>query len=629
MILRPLPGADTEELVTQLLGDETVERDLIDRITRAAEGNPLYVEEFVRMLRDDGRGNGDDGGSVRHLELALPPTIEALLAARLDRLQADERGVVDRAAVVGKVFWWGAVAELSAPREASVGSCLQALVRREFVVPEESIFAGEDAFRFSHILMRDAAYGSIPKSARARFHEAFAEWLVRKAGDRLAEYEEIVGYHLEQAYHYEEEIGEDELGAADLAEAAAAHLASAGRRAAQRADMHAATALLQRAADLSREGQRRIEILLELSDCLIEAGELEHVERVLTDARVGAQATGSASLQARVAMLRSILQLFIQPAGWTRAAGAEVEAAIQTFEEADDDVGLTHAYWTLARVHWLNLRASATEAALERALHYARRAGRTREEAKILTQAAFTAFLGPLEVDAAVARCEELAQRGRSNPLASSSILLATAALRAMRGEVEEARADADRAKQVLAELDLPFALAEAAQFAGIMELIVGDFKRAESELRVSCEILDRMGERSLLSTSAGLLGAALCSQGHHEEALDQTKIAEREGDQDDLATQELWRVVRARCLAHSGDLRTATRLAGEGVALMAETDCLNWHADALIGQAEVLHLAKQNDEAEHALAAAIQLYQQKGNVASVRRARALLDEIA
>jgi class 3 adenylate cyclase len=627
-VLQPLSAADSEELVAGLLGDDAPARELTKRITTAAEGNPLYVEEFVRMIRDDQRPGGQNGGgSSPRAELALPPTIEALLSARLDRLEAEERGVVERAAVVGKIFWWGAVAALSAPRrDAAVGSHLQALVRREFVVPETSTFAGEEAFRFSHLLMRDAAYGSIPKSARSRFHAAFAEWLARKAGERLPEYEEIVGYHFEQAFRYEKEVGEDDAYAAVLGEAASARLASAGRRAAQRADMRAAALLLERASRLAPQGGTRVEIQLDLGDCLIEAADFARAEQVLNDAREGAQALDSPRLQARAALVGLILRLAVNPSGWTRAAGAEVQAATVTLADAGDDVGLGHAHWVAGRVHWLNMGAAAAEVGLERALHHARNAGRGRDEARILTHAAFAAFLGPREAGAAITRCEALADRARGNPLAVASILLAKGSLRAMRGEVESGRADADRAKYLIAELDLPLALAEALQFCGILEHIVGDFGRAESELRRSCEVLEKVGERSLRSTSAGLLAGALCDKGDYEAAVDQTQIAEREGDQDDLATQELWRVARARCRAHVGNPSAAVALADEGVALIAESDFLNMRADGLVGQAEVLRLAGKTHKAEAALATAIELYQRKGNVMSARRARAVLN---
>ncbi|MGH2724723.1 MAG: ATP-binding protein, partial [Actinomycetota bacterium] len=202
--LEPLTEEDSERLIVNLLGRAPLEEHVRARIRHVAEGNPLFVEEILRMLVDDGLLRRDDGrwtaaGDLS--QIAIPSTINALLSARLERLPREERAVIQRASVVGKVFWWGAVAELSpTPEQAALGGHLQALVRRELVRPDRSRFTDEDAFRFSHILIRDAAYSETTKEARAHLHERFAGWLERRAADRLTEFEEVVGYHLEQAH---------------------------------------------------------------------------------------------------------------------------------------------------------------------------------------------------------------------------------------------------------------------------------------------------------------------------------------------------------------------------------------------------------------------------------------------
>ena len=211
IVLEPLSQDQSADLIANLLGTVGLPADVQSRITEAAEGNPLFVEEMLRKLIDERlleRDNGHWSARGDLSEVAVPGTINALLAARLDQLELEERAVIQRASVVGKVFWWGAVTELSPEDDRPrVGSHLQTLLRKELVHPDRSGFAGEDAFRFSHILVRDAAYGSMPKRSRADLHQRFAGWLERKAGDRIAEFEEIVGYHLEHAYRYEAELG--------------------------------------------------------------------------------------------------------------------------------------------------------------------------------------------------------------------------------------------------------------------------------------------------------------------------------------------------------------------------------------------------------------------------------------
>ena len=209
--LSPLDPATSEDLIQNLIGSPGSRPRSAIASSRRREGNPLFVEEMLRTLIDDGvlrRGDGAWVATADPSGLSAPGTIQALITARLDRLQDEERAVIQRAAVVGQVFFWGAVTELS-PEDArsAVGKNLQTLQRKELIRPDASSFAGQDAFRFSHLLVRDAAYESTPKRTRADLHERFASWLERVAGDRVAEYEEIVGYHLEQAHRYVDRAG--------------------------------------------------------------------------------------------------------------------------------------------------------------------------------------------------------------------------------------------------------------------------------------------------------------------------------------------------------------------------------------------------------------------------------------
>jgi len=211
MSLEPLSETESEELIASLLGRAELPAELRGQISRAAEGNPLFVEELLGKLIDDGflvtAGDGWSAlGDVR--QLTIPPTIQALLAARLDGLNGEERSVIERAAVEGKVFHRGAVTELAPePMRGQVRDRLASLMRMELVRPDQASFAGEEAYRFRHLLIRDAAYQALAKQTRSELHERFAAWLERVAADRLTEYEEIVAYHLEQAYRYRVELG--------------------------------------------------------------------------------------------------------------------------------------------------------------------------------------------------------------------------------------------------------------------------------------------------------------------------------------------------------------------------------------------------------------------------------------
>ena len=237
--LEPLPAEQADALIGDAVSDE-----LRERIARAAGGNPLFISEMLAMAAEDG-------------DVDVPPTLKALLAARLDQLDEAERRVLERGSVEGEIFHRGGVQAL-APEETQVTTRLAALVRRQLVRPDRALLAGDDGYRFRHLLIRDAAYEALPKAVRADLHTRFADWL-DEHGHALVERDEIVGYHLEQAARYTAELGQPDPG---LAERAASRLAAAGRRASDRLDGRAALALLSRAVELLRP--LRLDLALEL-----------------------------------------------------------------------------------------------------------------------------------------------------------------------------------------------------------------------------------------------------------------------------------------------------------------------------------------------------------------------------
>ncbi len=225
--LEALSTDDSTILVERLVRERELPEAARAKVVEAAEGNPLFVEQLLAMHAESGNG-----------ELLIPPTIQALLAARIDRLEPEERAVVERASVEGRMFHRGTVGELlPEPARRRVGTHLMTLVRKEFIRPDRALIPGDDGFRFAHILIRDAAYDSMPKQLRAELHERFAAWLEARLQAGAREYEEILGYHLEQAYGYLEELDSIDAPARELAERAAAKLAGAGRRALARGDM--------------------------------------------------------------------------------------------------------------------------------------------------------------------------------------------------------------------------------------------------------------------------------------------------------------------------------------------------------------------------------------------------------
>jgi DNA-binding SARP family transcriptional activator len=608
ILLGPLSEVESARFVEQLLGAHGLSAQTLAGVTAAAEGNPLFLEQMLAMLSEDPARDG---------EIAVPPTIQAVLTARLDRLDAAERGVLERASVVGKEFSLGAVAELSPEHaRASVDAHLEALVRRDLIWPHRSLFPGDAAFRFRHILLRESAYESVPKEVRAELHERFAAWLERAAGARSREFEESVGHHLEQAYRYRCELSPADGRVRELALGAAARLAGAGRRAYARGDLPATVGLLSRAVALPEaEPSVRIELLVDLGDALRERGDHARAESALAEAADAASSLGERVLEAHVGIARLRLQVQTDPRIKTDDVLPRAKRAVRIFDEVGDDRKLAKAWELLAWVPWFRCRAADAEAALLHALEHARRAGDRRTEAQSLNLLVGAAWFGPLPVPDAIARCNDILARRTEQRRVKASALRALAGLRAMEGSFDEARRAAAECKAILDDLGLSVTAASATETYAIVELLAGEPAAAERELRRGYEILERMGETIVTPVLAALLARALYELGQDEDALRATELSEQAAAPDDLSAHVQWRTARAQILARAGSLDEAEAFAREAVALAEQTDFLVVHADALAALAEVLRLGGRPAEADPVLGDALRLYERKGNV--------------
>jgi tetratricopeptide (TPR) repeat protein len=632
IVLDPLVEDECDRLIENLLGRAGVTGEVQTRITDAAEGNPLFVEEMVRMLIDEGLLERDDGRWTATGDLSrvsVPGTISALLSARLDQLKPEERAVTQRASVAGKVFWWGAVTELSPPSDRPrVGSHLQTLVRKELVRPDRSGFAGEDAFRFSHILVRDAAYDSIPKRARAELHERFASWLERKAGDRIAEFEEILGYHLEHAYRYGAELGPVTEPTRTLAVRAAQHLSAAGRRALSRWDVSATVNLLSRAVELLPPGDpTRLELLPDLGIALSQS-DIPRADAVLTEAIEAARATGDDRLEARAGVRRVFVRLLLDPQISQERSLQEVKRYLESFEGWGDALGLAEAGRLIGTITFWQGRTALAEESLQRAMTHAERAGDRRQEGEILRWLTLMATDGPTPADEGIRRLGSILDRGRGDRRVEISVTRARARLEAMTGRFDAAASLIARAKDLAGELGDRVGLAAVLRESASVQMLAGFPERAETEIRAGYEILEQISDFGHLASFTPDLGDAVYAQGRYDEAYRLSEAAERitvEGDKD---AEIRWRQLRAKVLARRGRPEDAEALADEAVGLAARTDYLELHAHALLGLAEVLRLAGRTEDAASAVRQAIDLHRRKGNIVAEAKARALLEEL-
>jgi tetratricopeptide (TPR) repeat protein len=619
--LEPLGREEGTLLVANLLGHS----ELAGRIAEAGEGNPLFLEETVAMLVDEGglrRQNGrwiaDSLGAI-----TVPPTIQALLAARLDRLASGECATLERAAVIGGLFHRSALEELSDGTE--LGAHLAALTAKQLLQPSPSSFAGDEAFRFRHILIRDAAYQRLPKATRADLHERCAAWLHAAVGRRLTEFEEIIGYHLEQAFRHREELGPVTDHDRALATQAGELLGTAGRRAFMRDDMSAAINLLDRAlALLNDQHSARLELVRELSMASWAVGELARAEFLLDGLLDAATATGDRRLEWYAHLERAGRRHMTDPDASTDELHEAATQAIRVFEEIGDDVGLARAWRRLAWMPRSRGHFAIAEDAVGRALAYARRAGDGQEVARSADVLCTTLLLGPAHADDAARRCEDLLEQARGNLLMEASVATALSGLQAMRGEFEEARSLYSRAEHIYGDLGLRLPLVAWTEIAGAVELLAGELVAAEAVLRRGSELLAAAGA-SAVSAFQGLLAVPVLAQGRYEEAERLAAISEAAVRAENIEAQVLWRQTRARLDAHRGQLEAAIALAQAAVESAAQTDALNLRGDALLTLAEILRFAGKEEEAAEAASDALALYEQKGNAVSARKAASLM----
>jgi len=371
--LEPLRDDDVD-----LLLPEAIPPDAREKIGRAAGGNPLFITEMAAMAHET------EG------EIVVPPTLKALLAARLDQLDPSERSVLERGAVEGEIFHRGAVQALT--QGGQVTPRLAALARKQLIHPDKALLPGDDAFRFRHLLIRDAAYDAVPKAARAELHEHFADRLEERAPD-LVELDEILGFHLDQATRYRAELGRPDQA---LAERAGEHLAAAGLRARWRGDARAAAVLYERALELTRPLGLDVYLELELAAMQLPRERAAIGKETARRAREAGEEAGEALALVFTAEARS--HFADEPA--VDKLERLAHAAVPLLEQAQDHAALARV-WDALGYGVANFRGRFEEwaQAAKQALHHFELAG---YPPFALSSFAHALILGPRPADAAL-----------------------------------------------------------------------------------------------------------------------------------------------------------------------------------------------------------------------------------
>jgi class 3 adenylate cyclase/tetratricopeptide (TPR) repeat protein len=628
--LTELSGAETALVVRHLLGDAELPDDALEqRILDAAAGNPLFVEQMLAMLVEDGHLiQAPDGAwrcTISPAEIDVPPSISSLLASRLDRLTDDERSVLHRGSVIGHVFYPSAVAALGEDDGVDdVRDALGTLAHKQLICPAESIFAGEPCWTFVHILVRDAAYREMLKRQRAKFHERFANWLWGISHDRPAEFGEIVGYHLEQAVTCLADLGILDQHGQAMAVSAAGHLGSAGERAFARQDVRTAANLLLRAADLLDEGDRtKARLLIDGGEALAEAGDLAQSALVLDHAIEMGRALGDHALETCARLAQLYFAHSTNPQVLATDVADEAERAIADFTPTARHDVLYWAWRLLVAVNWTTDTFGPAEEALEQSARHAEADGNGARARRTLGALAICALYGPSPVPRAIARCEDLLAQATDETKSSAIARCALARLEAMRGNFDRARTLYQLSRERLEEFGWSLLAAQTSLDSGPIEMLAGQLEAAERELRGDYEALTRMGEQNYIATTAAFLAEVVYRQGRLDEAADLVDFSSRVALPHDVMTQVLWRCVRGKLLARQGRLGDSEELVAQAITLVDRTDHVDAQGDVRLHAGEVYFFTGRSEQRAQVLAEAIERFEQKGNIVSLSTARA------
>jgi class 3 adenylate cyclase/tetratricopeptide (TPR) repeat protein len=558
--LEPLNEADSEALIEALLNDGELPEVARAALFEKTEGNPLFVEETIRALSES------DGSAIER----IPDTLQALIAARIDHVPPGEKSVLQRAAVIGRTFWAGAVEYLGGDGDGELEPLLDDLLLREFVLPEpRSTISGEEAYRFKHVLIREVAYSGLSKTARARHHRRFAEWLGERARDELLE---VRAYHLDQASALLAEL--DGAPPEELAKEAADALARAGKRALAREANATARKLLHRSVELEPTLRRRYEAARaawRMHDFPVVSNEME-------DVLLGAREEGNKELEARSLTALAEVALLREA-----DVGRAEQLAKKAVEVAEDDESRIDAFRILETAAWWRGELREAETYAEEQLQIARRLKRQDLESDALLQLAGI-YVSRREGE----RAEPLIERALDLAEESGSLTAKARAFRTLgelhefRGRQEEALAEFGRARDLFDEVGAAANVARTLMHMGRLLARRGDVPEGERLFREALRILQPLEDRGTLCEVQRSLAEVLLEQGKVDAAEAYALKAVETTGSDDVSSQASTRKTLAMVRAAQGRDDEAEALLRESIEILERSEYTRFLSEPL-----------------------------------------------
>ena len=629
LTLVPLADDGARQLIEQLLESASLPSSLVERITKAADGVPLFIEQIVQMLVEDGHLRRDDGtwrpvSEIGHLP--IPATITALLDARIDGLPPVEKSLLGMASVIGEEFEMAPLASVSELDVGLVDPLLLSLMRRELIRPNTSPSA-ERGFRFGHLLIRDAAYNGLPKANRAVLHTRFADLLSETQPERMGELDEIIGYHLEAAYRYRAELGL--VADADLTDRARQRLVSAAARARRRNDWAAAESLIGRALRLvPMADQVRMELSADLGEVRSVTGDYAGAAQSINQAIALAQSLAERGAEMRLRTTHALIRRATQPEEGLREARELLETAGPILEEHNDERGLAAVYELEAEVAYYERRIGDALRAVETALDHARRAGDKERVGSLGNFRVQLASEYDIPLSTALMFAEQRLSEVEAGSLTYALLLANKAALTGKVGDVREARRLLDEAAAIHGGVPGTLAFQVERECRSRVEWLDDNLPAVEKSLRDVRATLEAEGERFYAATYVALLAQVVAEQGRTVEALVLVAEADQLASPDDEWVQVIGRQARALIAAEQGAASEAVELAAEAVRISESMELSSMRISALTTQAMVLAAVGRSNDARVAAEHARSVANSRGSIAEARRAASIAERL-
>jgi tetratricopeptide (TPR) repeat protein len=572
--LSGLSDEESAELADALLtrGTPPARRALV---LERAEGNPLFLEETARMLLDI-----DDDGELDR----IPDSVQALIAARIDLLPAREKRLLQVAAVIGRVFWRGALERLVP--DLALNGAVDALCERDLIgVVERSVIPGDRAYQFQHVLIRDVAYAGMTKAERAEHHQRFAEWIDERDADDLTE---MLAHHLDQASALHEEL--DGRVPPELASAAAAALQRAGKQASRRDSFAAARRLSRRAFELEPTLERRW-LAAEAARRLNEVGTVAlEMERVREDAH----AANDVVFEGRA--LTALAEVAMGRDGDPERAAELASLGLELLPDEEVEAR-TDALRQLAAAAWWPGDLQRAEQYTRDAVAIARNAGRQDLWVRGMSQLTWLLELR-LELDAAEDVLRSTGDHCGEGVLAEARAKFALGSLRRMQGRLAEARPELEQARSLYLDTGAAGDAAWAGMVLGWVSLAEGDVASAERAFRHAVRVFVANEDHGRLCEAERALAEALLEAGKLDEAEQHALTAHSLVSASDLTSRSATLSTLGLVRAAQGRDEEAERLLREGLALLESTDYRLLEVAALVALDRFLRARGRDEEA-------------------------------